>query len=58
MERYVASGAQSARRHAQLALEHGIAVHRASIDWTRSAIAVLAEPVARPLRMLTRPRAS
>ena len=58
MERYVASGVQSARRHAQLALEHGIAVHRASLDWTRSAIAVLAEPVARLLRMLARPRAS
>jgi DNA-binding PadR family transcriptional regulator len=43
MERYVASGVQSARRHAQLALEHGITVHRASLDWTRSAIAVLAE---------------
>jgi pimeloyl-ACP methyl ester carboxylesterase len=29
MERYVASGVQSGRRHAELALEHGIAVHRA-----------------------------
>ncbi len=43
MERYVASGAQSARRHAQLALEHGIAVHRASLEWARSAMAALAE---------------
>jgi PadR family transcriptional regulator AphA len=50
MERYVASGVQSARRHAQLALEHGIAVHRASLDWTRSAIATLTEPSGGPLR--------
>jgi DNA-binding PadR family transcriptional regulator len=40
-EKYVASGAQSARRHAVLALEHGIAVHRTSLDWARSAIAAL-----------------
>jgi len=44
IEQYVASGAQSARRHAELALEHGIAVHRASLEWTRSAMAALAEP--------------
>jgi PadR family transcriptional regulator, regulatory protein AphA len=44
MEQYVASGAQSSRRHAQLALEHGIAVHRASLEWTRSAMAALAGP--------------
>jgi len=44
MERYVASGAQSSWRHAPLALEHGIAVHRASLEWTRSAMAALAEP--------------
>lgn len=48
MEQYVASGVQSARRHAQLALKHGIAVHRASLDWTRSAIAMFAEPATRP----------
>jgi DNA-binding PadR family transcriptional regulator len=46
MERYVASGAQSGRRHAELALEHGIAVHRASLEWTRSAMAALAGPPA------------
>ncbi len=44
MEEYVASGAQSARRHAELALEHGTAVHRASLEWTRAALAALAEP--------------
>jgi DNA-binding PadR family transcriptional regulator len=48
MEQYAASGVQSARRHAQLALKHGIAVHRASLDWARSAIAMLAEPATRP----------
>jgi PadR family transcriptional regulator, regulatory protein AphA len=43
VERYVASGAQSGRRHAELALEHGIVVHRASLDWARSAMARLAQ---------------
>ena len=41
MERYVASGVQSGRPHAELAIEHGIAVHRASLRWTRSAQAKL-----------------
>jgi DNA-binding PadR family transcriptional regulator len=44
MEQYLASGAQSSRRHAELALGHGIAMHRASLEWTRSAMAALAEP--------------
>jgi DNA-binding PadR family transcriptional regulator len=44
MERYLSSGAQSSRRHAELALEHGIFMHRASLEWTRSAIAELTEP--------------
>jgi DNA-binding PadR family transcriptional regulator len=44
MEQYLASGAQSSRRHAELALQHGIAVHRASLEWTRSAMAALTEP--------------
>jgi DNA-binding PadR family transcriptional regulator len=44
MEQYVASGAQSSRRHAELALEHGIVMHRASLKWARSAMAALAEP--------------
>ena len=43
MERYVASGAQSGHPHAELAIEHGIAVHRASLEWTRSARAALAQ---------------
>jgi hypothetical protein len=46
MEQYLASGAQSSRRHAELALEHGIAVHRASLEWARSAAAALAGPAA------------
>jgi DNA-binding PadR family transcriptional regulator len=41
IERYVASGAQSGRPHAELALEHGIAVHRASLEWARSALKTL-----------------
>jgi DNA-binding PadR family transcriptional regulator len=41
MERYLASGAQASRPHAELAIQHGIAVHRASLEWTRSAQAVL-----------------
>ena len=43
MERYLASGVQSGRPHAELAIEHGIAVHRASLEWTRSALAALTE---------------
>jgi DNA-binding PadR family transcriptional regulator len=43
MERYVASGVQSGRPHAELAIEHGIAVHRASLDWARSALSTLAQ---------------
>jgi DNA-binding PadR family transcriptional regulator len=44
MERYLASGAQAGRPHAELAIEHGIAVHRASLAWARSALARLAVP--------------
>lgn len=43
MEQYAASGAQS-RPHAELALQHGIAIHRPSLEWTRLAAAALAEP--------------
>ncbi len=48
VEAYLASGAQSGRRHAELALQHGIAVHRASLEWTRSALAALAAPDSPP----------
>jgi DNA-binding PadR family transcriptional regulator len=44
MEQYLASGAQSSRQHAELALEHGIAIHRASLEWARAAVAALTEP--------------
>jgi DNA-binding PadR family transcriptional regulator len=47
MERYVDSGAQASRPHARLALDHGIAVHRASREWVRSAMAALSEPASR-----------
>jgi DNA-binding PadR family transcriptional regulator len=43
MERYLASGIQSGRPHAELAIEHGIAVHRASLEWTRAALAALGQ---------------
>jgi DNA-binding PadR family transcriptional regulator len=42
VERYLATAAMPGR-HPPLALEHGIAVHRASLDWARSAMAALAE---------------
>ena len=42
VEEYLASGAQAGRRHAELALRHGIAMHRASLEWARSALAELA----------------
>jgi DNA-binding PadR family transcriptional regulator len=43
LEQYLASGAHSSHRQAELAVEHGIAVHRASQEWARSALAELAE---------------
>jgi hypothetical protein len=59
MEQYVASGLQASRPHAQLALEHGIAIRRASLQWTRSALAALTEPAsgqsARQARALVAP---
>lgn len=41
LERYAADTGQSGDRHPGLALDHGVAVHRASLQWTRHAIAVL-----------------
>jgi DNA-binding PadR family transcriptional regulator len=44
VEQFVASGTgQSLPRHAVLALEHGIVMHRASLEWARSAAAALTE---------------
>jgi hypothetical protein len=41
MEQYVASGTQADWRHPSLALEHGIVVHRASLQWVRSTMVAL-----------------
>jgi hypothetical protein len=43
MDHYLASGAKASRPHAELAIQHGIAVHRASLEWTRSALATLSQ---------------
>lgn len=43
MERFTAT-AQLPGRHARLAVQHGIDVHRASLRWARSTIATLSEP--------------
>ena len=46
LERHVVATAQLDGRHPGLALDHGLAVHRASLRWTRHAIAALrAAPV-------------
>ena len=42
LERYIASGRPSHLRLAALALEHGVAVHQASLDWARSTMVELA----------------
>jgi hypothetical protein len=44
VEQYLASGVESSRPLAELALQHGIAVRRASLNWARSALTALAEP--------------
>ncbi len=41
LERYAAVTAHPGGRHPGLALEHGLAVHRASLQWTRHTIAAL-----------------
>jgi hypothetical protein len=47
MERYAATASMS-DRHPLLALEHGLAVHRASLRWAEQTIAALsAAPAAR-----------
>jgi DNA-binding PadR family transcriptional regulator len=40
LERYAASGAPPGR-HPRLALDHGLAIHRASLQWTKHAIKTL-----------------
>ncbi len=41
MQRFMAATAQVEDRHPGLALEHGLVVHQASLEWTRRAIAAL-----------------
>ena len=49
LERYAADTAQLDDRHPGLALDHGLAVYRASLRWTRHTIAALrAAPVPAP----------
>ncbi|MGH3161103.1 MAG: PadR family transcriptional regulator [Streptosporangiaceae bacterium] len=43
MEQFAASRRGTLRQHAVLALEHGIAIHRASLEWVRSAMTALSE---------------
>lgn len=44
MEHYLAATARPEQRHQELAIQHGIMVHRASLEWARSAAAALAGP--------------
>ena len=46
MEQFRPTAQKSGGQHGPLALEHGIAVYRASLRWTESAIATLSEPPA------------
>jgi hypothetical protein len=56
MERYATTVAPSDRQHGLLALEHGIVIHRASLEWARTAMAELADPgLADPGRPTPRP---
>jgi hypothetical protein len=48
VEKFVATTGRSLPQHAVLALEHGIAMHRASEEWARSALARLIEAEASP----------
>ena len=41
LERFLASGALAGRPLPELAVGHGLAVHRASLDWARSALKTL-----------------
>jgi DNA-binding PadR family transcriptional regulator len=44
LERYAAAPNQPGGRHPRLALDHGLATHRASLEWTRQAITALGPP--------------
>jgi len=43
MEQFAASRQATLRQHALLAIEHGVAIHRASLEWVRSATAALSK---------------
>ena len=43
MEQFVALRQEVLPEHALLAVEHGIVIHRASLEWVRSAMAALGE---------------
>ena len=44
LERYVAAPAQPLGRHPRLALDHGLAIHRASLRWTKDTMAAIRSP--------------
>jgi DNA-binding PadR family transcriptional regulator len=44
MERYSAAGTPPGHEHARLAVEHGLATHRASLRWAEHAIRALSGP--------------
>jgi DNA-binding PadR family transcriptional regulator len=44
MERYAAADTPPGHEHARLAVEHGLAVHRASLLWAEQAIKALSDP--------------
>lgn len=44
LERYAAAPAQPPGRHPRLALDHGLAIHRASLRWAEDTIAALRSP--------------
>jgi DNA-binding PadR family transcriptional regulator len=52
LERYTAT-AELAGRHPILALDHGTAVHRASLQWAKHAIATLSGPPSSPSVLLS-----
>jgi DNA-binding PadR family transcriptional regulator len=48
IEQFRETAGESGRQHGPLALDHGIAVYRASLEWAESAIDVLSEEPPRP----------
>jgi len=48
MERYAAADTPPGHEHARLAVEHGLATHRASLRWVAQAIRALSDPGGAP----------